>query len=397
MKQERLWTRDFTLAVVTGFFAAMVVSVLMTTMAVYSMGRFGVGEGLAGFTSSIAMIGSIIGRFFTGRHFDRIGRRRLAMTAGFLNAVVCLFYFIPTGIGPLLAIRLVHGVMSGCVHNAMSTAVIDFIPPARRAEGIAVYTLNFTLALAAGPALGMYIADRWSYNALFAANLCFAVVSIAVLAFIRFAPSVTGEGKTAQAGGAKAAGGVFERSALPLSFAIAPLCMCYASVSAFIEAYTGQLGIVWAASAFFIIYGLFIIVTRPLAGRLIDRRGENHVMIPTMLINTGGIVALGLAGVLPGGVAPALVVVAAAFLMAGGFGAILPMGQAIAVKRAEPHRFSQITATYWVFSDGGMGVGAFALGLIASKAGFTGMFFFETAVALGALAVYWLLHGRHNR
>ena len=396
MKQDKLWTRDFTLSILAGFFASMVTSVLMTTMALYAMSRFGAGEGLAGFASSIAMIGSIFGRLFAGRQSDRIGRRRLALTASALNIVMCALYFLPVGIRPILVIRLVHGAMSGCVHNTMATAVIDFIPPARRTEGLAIYTLNFTLALAVGPPLCMYLADRWPYTALFGANCCFAVVSLSVLAAIRFVPSAFTEEQIAQLSSRRGIKNIFEKAALPLSFTIIPLSMCYASVSAFIETYANQLDMVWAASAFFTIYGLIIIVSRPLAGRLADRRGENYVMIPTMLINAAGIIALGMAGILSGGAAAALFI-SSSFMMALGFGTLLPIGQAVAVKRAEPQYFGRITASYWVFSDAGMGIGAFIFGLVASVSGLSGMFFIETAAAAAAIVVYWLLHGRYNR
>jgi MFS family permease len=222
------------------------------------------------------------------------------------------------------------------------------------------------------------------------------LASLAVSAVIRFAPSAFTEEQMTQLRDQKGIIGIFDRSALPLSLMVVPLSMCYASVTAFLEAYTKQLGILWAASAFFTIYGLFMIVSRPIAGRIADRRGENPVMVTTILVNTAGIVALGLAGVLFGAVAPALVI-AAAFMFAAGFGSVLPLGVAVAVKHAEPYCFSRITATYWVFSDCGMGVGALVFGLVASRAGFAGMFFFEIPIALGALVIYWTLHGRYHR
>jgi len=92
-----------------------------------------------------------------------------------------------------------------------------------------------------------------------------------------------------------------------------------------------------------------------------------------------------------------VLIIASAFLLAAGYGSILPVGQAIAVKHAEPQYFGRITATYWIFNDLGMGVGALLFGLIAAGAGFANMFFIETAVSFGALVIYWSLHGRHVR
>jgi len=396
MNQEKLWTKQFTLTLLAGFSSSLVITSLLTTMALYVINKFGIGEGLAGFTSSIMMIGSVFGRFFSGRHLDRYSRRRLAVTASILNIAFCALYFLPFGIGAIIVLRLVHGAINGYVGNTLSTAVIDFIPPARRAEGIAIYALNFTLALAVGPTLCMYIAARWSYTALFAANIVFAIVAVVIIAAIKFVDPVLSKEQIERVQSRKGVDAIFDKATLPLAFMIAPLSMCYAGVTAFIETYTGQIGVAWAASAFFTIYGLFIIVSRPVTGRLLDRRGDNFVMLPIMYINAAGVLALGLAGVVSGAAVPALII-ASAFMLAIGYGSTLSGGQAIAIKRAEPQDFGRINATYWIFSDGGMGVGALLLGMIAAGAGFSVMFFVEAAISIGALLIYWFLHGRHNR
>ena len=407
MKQERLWARDFILTIVSGFFAYMVLYSILTTMAVYATEKYGVSEGLAGFTASIAMAGSIAGRLFAGNYSDRIGRRRVAIAANLLNAVCCTLYFLPAGIGLLLVVRFLHGVMIGCIHNVMATVVIDFIPPSRRAEGIGLFGLNFILAIAIGPALGLLIVGRWSYEALWGLSIVFSLVGLFVLLAIRFRPLPFSEeqnprdgdgrrGRRLDKGEGSLHGGILEKAVMPLAFMIIFLSACYSSATAFIETYTLALGIAWIASWFFAAYSITVLVARPILGRLIDRRGENFVMVPIIIVNASSFLALGLAGVVTGVAAPVLVVAAAA-LLGIGFGTILPMGSAIAVKYVQPRLFTKVVSTYFVFSDAGMGIGALLLGLIASRIGFSGMFLVEIAVALVALLVYWQLHGRNHR
>ena len=396
MEKDRLWTIDFTLAVIAGFFLGMLVHSFITTMAVYSMNSFGASEGVAGFTASIAMVGAIAGRLFAGKYMDRIGRRKVAVVSFVLSSAICILYFFANNVVALLAIRFFHGVMGGANHNAMATAVLDFIPPSRKAEGVAIYTLSFSFALAAAPALGMYIAAAWSYETLWLLNCCYAIAGAFIILPIRFAPARFTDKQLVRLREQKGFVGIFEKSAIPLSFMIFVLCICYLSVSAFAEAYTKDAGSQWIAPVFFIIYSISMIVSRPFAGRLIDSRGENYVMIPGILFFAAGLVVFGLANSFSASVASVLIIVSAP-LMALGFGTLLPLGSAVAVKYADPARYGNIITTYFIFADAGSGLGALALGFVATGIGLSNTYFVSAAIVFATLAIYWRFHGRYHR
>jgi hypothetical protein len=50
--------------------------------------------------------------------------------------------------------------------------------------------------------------------------------------------------------------------------------------------------------------------------------------------------------------------------------------------------------SHFIFSDIGMGVGAFAMGWVASEKEFPFMYFVEAAMVMAVLLLYMLLHGR---
>jgi MFS family permease len=397
VKPEKLWTRNFTLAFIAGFFTTMVVYSFITTMAVYSMDVYGASEGLAGLTASIAMIGGILGRIFTGKYMERAGRRRMALSMSILSAVTGLLYFLPGGnVLSILLIRLSQGFTGGGVHNVMMTTVIDFVPASRKAEGIAIYTLTFSIGTAVGPGLSLFIISQWSYEVFWIFNFGYAVAATLIILAIRFAPSAFTEEQMAQLRSMRGLRGVFEKTTLPVAAIIVLLCVCFSGVASFVEKYTLDLGVAWIASLFFVVYAFGLIVARPVAGRFVDRRGENFVIIPTIVFFIISLVVMGLAGVLSVGLAPLLILVAA-FVMAAGYGTFLPMGQAIAVKYAEPHRVGNAVSTYFIFADAGIGVGALILGSFASRIGFSNTFYVATVIVVAALILYWQLHGKHHR
>ena len=396
MNREKLFNRDFILITIGGFFSALVVYSFLTTLAVYSMKTFGIGEGLAGFTASITMIGSIIGRLITGAWEGRIGRRRLAILTTVFQIVLCLIYFVPMGIGAFFVLRVFSGIMTGAIQNITASAVIDFIPPARRAEGIGYNSLSFVAAVAVGPAIGLPVIREWSYTGLWIACLAYAVASAVILALVRFKqpkPAGARQTKTPEDTGIWR---IFEKSVLPLAFMIVLVTICYTTIITLLETYTIGIGLAWTAPVFFIIYSCIVVISRPLSGRLIDRRGENFVMVPVNIIYIGCLLALGFAGVAPAAYAPALII-AAAVMSALGYGVLLPSGQSIAVKHALPHAIPKIIATYFSFFDVGMAVGAFILGSVASAAGFSNMFFISVVFVLAGFAIYWRSHGRRHR
>ena len=396
MKEEKLWNRDFTLITLAGFFAALVVYTLLTTMAVYSMRTYGIGEGLAGFAASSIMIGSITGRLLTGAWENRIGRRRLAILVTLLQIVFCFFYLVPMGLGAFIALRILHGITSGSIQNITASAVIDFIPPARRAEGINVNSLCFVAAIALGPSLGLLIINEWSYTVHYTICIGYAALAAVFILFVRFVPLKPFEAQQAQPRGKAGLWKVFEKSALPLAFMIVLLSICYNTIMTFLETYTLQIGIAWAASVFFIVYSVGVVVSRPLSGRLMDRRGENSIMVPSIIIYIATFVALGLAGVVTGMVVIVLLIVAAV-TAAFGFGVILPSGQAVAVKYSETDAISRSISTYYSFFDIGMAVGAFIMGTVASMVGFSNMFFAAILFVLASFIIYWQFHGRRHR
>ena len=79
--REKLWTRNFVLAIGTNLFIYMVFYLLMTSMALYALERFQAADSAAGFASSAFIVGALVSRFFAGILLDKVGRRRILLLA----------------------------------------------------------------------------------------------------------------------------------------------------------------------------------------------------------------------------------------------------------------------------------------------------------------------------
>ncbi len=119
---------------------------------------------------------------------------------------------------------------------------------------------------------------------------------------------------------------------------------------------------------FFVVYAVILMLTRPLAGNLSDRRRRETVLLPGIALTGAALAVLGLAS------APWMLVTVAA-LYALGFGASQPALQAMVVDRIPPNRRGAAHAAFFIAFDLGIGFGAMLLGALSGAVGIPTMFF----------------------
>ena len=97
------------------------------------------------------IVGSLIGRFVTGKYVNRFGPKILIF--GLICLVVTqLLYFIPGSVWFLMMVRLLNG-LAGCT---TATIAAYITPPTRKSEGISLFSLSLVLGTAIGPFLVCY-------------------------------------------------------------------------------------------------------------------------------------------------------------------------------------------------------------------------------------------------
>ncbi|MDP9898271.1 MFS transporter [Variovorax ginsengisoli] len=115
---------------------------------------------------------------------DHIGRRPVVFAALVLQAVAMGMFLLARGIGGLIAARIVQGVATGIASGALSAAVVEAAPAARKRLGALVGSVAPLAGLAVG-ALATGAAVRfgsqpvpWVFGLM---GLCFALGAVLVL------------------------------------------------------------------------------------------------------------------------------------------------------------------------------------------------------------------------
>lgn len=386
----KLFSRDFVLSAVANLFISMVFYLLMTSMALYAIDRFQASDSAAGLASSAFIIGSVAARLIAGKLLALCGRKPLLLISLVVFVLVSLLYIPANSLWLLLVLRFIHGMAFGAGNTALATAVQALIPPARRSEGTGYFGLSATLSTAVGPLLAVVFASSGNYTAVF---IFCALCSVAamLIGFILRLPEPAKTVKHPTAGGRK---GSFLRSiispaALPISLVIFVCGTAYSGIIAFLAPFLISHSMPGAASWFFILYAVTVLISRLFAGRIQDRRGDNAIMYPVLLVFAAGMAMLALE--------PTTLTIGIAALLTGlGFGALMPCAQTIAVMAVAPAEMGVATSTFFLMLDLGVGFGPIVLGLAIPLLGYTGMFGILAAVAVLGIGLYFVAHGRRG-
>jgi len=358
-----LINKDFLIDTIANFFIYIVFYLLLVIIAPYAMDTLHATPSEAGFASSIFIVGSLIARIFTGRYIEQIGRRKTLYIGLIFFLITTLLYFGVTSLAFLYLVRILHGIGFGISATSAQTFIANIVPKERRGEGI-----------------GYFIA--------LSSTIASAVIAVSCLAmlFLKIPEVNVSQEQLADMKKFKLSN-FFEIKAIPISGISIFVGICYASIVSFIDPFARQSDLVAAGNLFFVVYAIFLLLSRPVAGRLFDQKGENSVMYPCFVLFAIGLAIISVSHL------GAILLLAAAFVGCG-FGTFLSSAQTIAVKASLPHRTGVATSTFYSFLEVGMGFGPFFLGLLVPLIGYRGLYICMAIVVLLCICPYFFLCGK---
>ncbi|MBT2756933.1 MFS transporter [Mesobacillus foraminis] len=392
LKKEPLWTKNFIIVSLINFLVILIFYQLMVTIAEYAVEEYHTATSTAGLVSSIFIIGSLIGRLITGRGIVSLGSKKTFKIGLVLFTLTTLAYFIANNLAVLIGLRLLHGISSGVISTATGTVIAQIIPASRRGEGIGYYSMSAVLATAIGPFIGILLLQTFEqFSAIFVFNTILVVICIATSFFLNM-DSVNNKISTGQAPEPKgfSVANYIEPKAVPISFIALLAGFAYSGIMSFLSFYMAEIDLVQAGSLFFLVYSISILLTRPITGPLMDRKGANIVVYPALILFAAGMVLFSEAST-------GVMLLASACIIGIGYGNFNSIAQALAIKGVEPRRMGLATSTYYILYDIGLGAGPFLLGALVPLMGYRSLFFSMVPVIIISLILYWALVGRRER
>ncbi|WP_046214176.1 MFS transporter [Paenibacillus wulumuqiensis] len=377
----KLWTKNFIILSVVNFIMTLIFFLLNATITLYVIKEFDASTGQAGIVAGIFIIGSLVGRLFTGR---LIHSKKILMTSLFLLIVTTLLYFVHLNVNFLILTRLLNGITVGIISTIVSTVVVLSLPSSRKGEGISYFAISTALATGIGPFIGLVLIRNSNFDMIFSLSLLLGMFSLIIAFFLKF-PAAHKMVKNNKKG--IRISDFIEPKVIPIAIIIFFMTFCFSGIVSYLNIYALELGLIDAASFFFMVYTVFVLISRPFTGRIMDRRGANIILYPALIIYAAGMFLLG-------SVNSSFTLLLVGALVALGFGNISSVTQTIAIQLADPHRVGLATATFFIFYDLGNGFGPSIIGLILPAAGYRGLYAILGFIILATLLLYYMLYGK---
>lgn len=381
--KDRLVTPTFLTSWLVSFSQALLFYLLVTTIALYAVREFAVGEAASGLAASSFVIGATVARVFCGYVVDVLGRRPVLLGASALVVLSCLLYLPIDSFVLLVIVRGLHGFAYAFATTAVMAIAQSVIPASRRAEGTGYFALSTTMATAVGPAIGIFLVQSFDYRTLFVVSLLTSVVALLAAVALRAEDVRTPAAHFRLSD-------VAHPAVIPVGVFMMLVGLCYGGIITYLNAYAVERDVTVGAGVFFVVYAAVIVVMRFVLGRVQDRYGDAIVI-------GIGVVSFFAALALLAVATEDWMVVAAGVLTGLGYGTLMPACQAITVRRVEPERLGTGISTMFLFLDVGLGLGPVLLGMIVTATGYGTMYATLAGVCVLAGLFYVLIRGRRAR
>lgn len=374
---DKIWTRDFVLVCLANFFIFLGFQMTLPTLPLF-VKELGGSDQLIGIIVGIFTFSALIFRPYAGHALESKGRQFVYMlglgifviSVGSLGFVVSIVF--------LVIMRVIQGIGWGFSTTATSTIATDLIPPKRRGEGMGYFGLSGNLALAFGPALGLTLVGVISFKSLFLICGALGLVAFLLSMTIRYKKVEQSPDKTVTV-----KFDIFEKTALTPSVLLFFITITFGGIASFLPLYAAQKGIAGIES-YFLVYAVFLMVSRTFAGKIYDKKGHLYVFLP-------GTVLIFIAMILLSWLPSTLIMLIAAGFYGLGFGSVQPALQAWAVDEAPGNRKGMANATFFSFFDLGVGIGAMTFGQLAFMFGYDMIYKTAAGSVMFAMILYLFL------
>lgn len=382
MGAEKLWNRRFVQLVsieallqLGGFLTRPIISNYALSL--------GATVPVAGFLAGMLATAALCARPISGAVSDRLSKKRLLVLSCALFAVGAFGCAIARTVWLIGAFLALQGFAFAFKSALVTSMVPSVVPRSRIGSGVGLLGLAYTLAIAAGPTLGLFVADLWGYAASFVASgvLLAAALMLAVAFDAPEAPRrEIGRERFRHLERRPVVRTLFYPPAVLLSLVGGTLMISQGVTSSFVIL-TGEMRGVDAVSLYFAFYAVANVGARPLAGWASDVLGVRRVVPPMMMVALAGMLALAFmgnfAGVLIGGLCMGL-----------GQGSAYAAIQAESVRDVPPECLGRSANTFFIGPDVGMGLGPVFGGAILQASGPEAMYLFNAATIAMALALF---------
>ena len=310
------------------------------------------GEDYKGLIISLFTLSAGLSRPFSGKLADKIGRIPVMMVGASVCFVVGLLYPLLSFVGGFLFLRFAHGFSAGFTPTGASAYVADIVPFQKRGEAMGMQSLFGSLGMAAGPAIGGWIATYWPIETLFYCAAFTAIFSILIL--MKLKETLPEKEPVSWKLFKLKKDEIIEKRVLLPSIILFLSVFSFGVVLTIIPDFSNHLGI-QNKGLFFAVFTLSSLGIRLIAGKTSDRYGRVVVLRVAVITMILAMVSVAYAE-------SKFVLLASGVLFGSAVGMYSPTTTAWVVDLSLDKYRGRALATMYIFLESGIGVGALVSG-----------------------------------
>ncbi len=370
-----LWNYNFISLVMINLFTSFSFFMIISLLSTYVV-NIGGTLVFAGLVVGIFSITSMLVRPISGRLADIFNRKMLMIVSNIIIACAYFLYIFTDHLYLLLLIRILHGIGFAVATTTIVAMASEYIPNEKLGEGIGYFGIGQVLSAAIAPGVGIMIMQAWGITWSFLIAGMISVVGLFLS--IRF------EYKTKQ-------NHITSKKQLGLSDLICSEVMGYSFTSATYSFANGMVItylILFATdqnieniSLYFTFNALTLLVIRPFAGKLLDRKGLDWIVYPAGILAILAMIILSFSTTI-------YFVILSAILRALGQGAAQPSLQAACIKKVGKNKAGIATSTFYLGADIGQGISPIIGGFVAVLLNYEATFILSAVVLAIGLGVH---------
>lgn len=370
----KLWTKSFLLICLSNLFIFTSFYCLLPTLPLFITDVLKGDTKIVGYIFGIFALAAVLARPLAGYLLDAVGRKNILRLSLFLLTLAMIAYNMVTNLLLLFILRGIHGILWGFATTASGTTATDLVPALRRGEGIGYYGLSNTIAMAAGPFLGLEIVQRFGFSTLFTISFCFAAIGFLCIWGIQHNIIEKLEVKKSIV--------LFEPKVISDAVITFFITLLYGGVLSFVVLFGKEIHIDNPGS-YFLAFAGALFLSRPYAGRILDVEGPIRIM-------SIGFVSLALSFLILSFAQGYGLFILSALFFGIGFGIVQPTTLTMAINKVGASQRGIANGTILTAFDLGVGCGSIVLGILSNYFGLPKMYLISCFVVIIPFLIFYI-------
>lgn len=356
--KERLWTRNFILALVITIGVNLACNLLLSTISIYAK-QITSTDAYAGVMTGAFTLAALFIRIVAGKMLDKIGRRKVLMFGVGITVLSTIAYLLTNNIYIIIFLRVMQGIGFGISSTAIATIVTDVTPESRMLEGIGYSGVGITITTAIGPSIALALVGNEydKFNVLFISTAAVALFTILLSFKLSYKEVVSKK----EEGSCDGEGIDISKIIIP-SIVLFIAAVAESTILAFAALYGIELGFS-NIGLFFTINAMGILASRLFINQIVNKLGTNVVVASGVLIFAASIFGMSVSKTF-------IMLIIMGFLCGVMVGSLLPIVNLLILESVSKSSRGMANAIYYALIDGGYGIGSIMWGKVVVAYGY---------------------------